>query len=106
MAKHTFNDENFEAEVLQSNTPVLVDFFASWCGPCQKMAPLVDELSEEMAERVKIGKLNVEEAQMSAGNFQVLSIPTFILFKGGQPVARTEGGQSKEALQSFIEENL
>lgn len=106
MAKHEFNDGNFEAEVLQSEKPVLVDFFATWCGPCQKMAPIIDELAEEMADKVTIGKLDVEQAQASAGSFQVMSIPTFILFKGGEPVARTEGGQSKEALQSFIESNL
>ncbi|PIR03932.1 MAG: thioredoxin [Candidatus Magasanikbacteria bacterium CG11_big_fil_rev_8_21_14_0_20_39_34] len=107
MSELILSDDNFEAEVLQSSVPVLVDFWASWCGPCQKMLPIVEELSQEMdASKVKIAKMNVEENQMTTGKYEVMSIPTFILFKGGEAVARTEGGQSKEVLQSFIESSL
>ncbi len=104
--EHTFTDDNFEAEVLNSEIPVFVDFWAPWCGPCQMMGPLVDELSKELdATKVKIGKLNVDESKVMAGKFAVLSIPTFKIFKEGKEVGTLTGGVTKEKLQEFIEKN-
>ena len=81
----TVTSENFESEVLNSEKPVLVDFWASWCGPCRMLSPIVDEIAEEV-QTIKIGKVNVDEQQDLAGKFGVMSIPTLILFKNGQPV--------------------
>ena len=81
----TVTSENFESEVLNSEKPVLVDFWASWCGPCRMLSPIVDEIAEEV-QTIKIGKVNVDEQQDLAGKFGVMSIPTLILFKNGQRV--------------------
>jgi len=105
--EHNFTDENFEAEVLNSKVPVFVDFWAPWCGPCQMMGPLVEELAKESdATKIKIGKLNVDESKEMAGKFAVLSIPTFKIFKGGKEVDTLTGGVTKEKLQEFIEKNI
>jgi thioredoxin 1 len=105
--EHTFNEANFEAEVVQSSAPVFIDFWAAWCGPCQMMGPIVESLAHEMdSGKVKIGKVNVDENAAIAGKFQVLSIPTFIMVKNGVEVDRTVGGMTKEKLQAFIEKNL
>ena len=101
MAQH-FTDENFDEEVLRSDKPVLVDFFAEWCGPCKMMGPVIDELAEEMAESFVIGKLNVDEAPNTAGKYGVQSIPTVIIFKKGEEVDRLVGFQSKEALKAKL----
>ena len=101
----TITDQNFETEVLQSETPVLVDFWASWCGPCRMVAPLLDELADENDGKVRIAKLNVDENQQVAYKFQVSSIPTFILFKNGQMADRMMGAMPKSAFQSFIDRN-
>jgi thioredoxin 1 len=101
----TITDQNFEAEVLKSDTPVLVDFWASWCGPCRMVAPLLDELADENDGKVRIAKLNVDENQQVAYKFQVSSIPTFILFKNGQMADRMMGAMPKSAFQSFIDRN-
>lgn len=107
MAEITLTDANFEAEVLNSDVPVFVDFWAPWCGPCQMMGPMVDELSQELdSAKVKIAKLNVDENQATAGKYQVMSIPTFIMFKGGEEADRTMGGMQKEKLQAFIEKHI
>ena len=98
-------DDNFESEVLKSDTPVLVDFWAPWCGPCRMVAPLLDELAAENDGKVRIGKLNVDENQETAFKFQVSSIPTFILFKGGQMADRMMGAMPKSAFQGFIDRN-
>jgi thioredoxin 1 len=96
-------DDNFIAEVLNSKLPVLVDFFADWCGPCQMQGPIVDDLAKEYEGKFKIAKMNVDFGQETAGNFQVMSIPTLIFFKDGQPVERLNGMQSKQALKEKIE---
>ena len=97
----TVTSENFESEVLNSEKPVLVDFWASWCGPCRMLSPIVDEIAEEV-QTIKVGKVNVDEQQDLAGKFGVMSIPTIILFKNGQPVNKSVGAKSKAALLDFI----
>ena len=102
-----FTDANFEAEVIKSSVPVFVDFWAPWCGPCQMIGPVVEELSHEYdAGKIKIGKLNVDDNQVTAGKYQVLSIPTFLLFKNGQVVDKLIGGVQKEKLKQMIEKHL
>ena len=100
------NDTNFETEVLKADKPVLVDFFATWCGPCRQMLPLVTELSEEMSDTVKIAKLDVDEAPNTAEKYEIQSIPTMILFKNGQVKAMHNGASTKAELQSWILNNL
>ena len=96
-----FTSENFEAEVLKSEKPVLVDFWAVWCGPCQMMAPILHELETEMPD-VQIGKVNVDEQMDLARQFRVVSIPTLIIFKNGQEVQRMVGVTSKEELKDAL----
>jgi thioredoxin 1 len=91
-------DKNFEDEVIKNDKPVLVDFWAPWCGPCQMMGPVIDEVSKEVSDFAKVGKLNVDENQETAQKFGVMSIPTLILFKKGENVNQMVGVQSKETL--------
>jgi thioredoxin 1 len=102
----TVTSENFQVEVLGHDKPVLVDFWAAWCGPCRMIAPVLDELAEEMDGKVRIGKLNVDENQQIAFEYHVSSIPTFILFKDGKMADRMMGAMPKSAFQSFIDRNL
>lgn len=105
--EHVFTSENFASEVLQSSTPVLVDFWAEWCGPCRQMGPIIEELSHEMdAAKIKIGKLNVDQAGEVAQQYNIMSIPTFLVFKNGQVVEQIVGGMTKEALKEKLEKHL
>lgn len=103
---HTFNEDNWDREVLQSTTPVLVDFWAAWCGPCLRIAPIVEAIAEEYAGRLKVGKLNVDENPDLASRYGVMSIPTLMLFKDGEPVEFIVGLQPKSALVRRIEAAL
>lgn len=100
------NDENFEQVVLKSEKPVLVDFFATWCGPCRQMLPIVTELSEEMADEVKIVKLDVDEAGKTAEKYEIQSIPTMILFKNARVKSTRNGASTKAELKDWVLTNL
>jgi thioredoxin 1 len=102
MAAH-FTDENFEAEVKKSDVPVLVDFFATWCGPCQMLAPVIDELAKEYEGKAKIGKLDVDESPKTAQEFGVMSIPTLIFFKDGKAVKQEMGFKPKDYLKEVLD---
>jgi thioredoxin 1 len=99
-------DENFETEVLKSEKPVLVDFFAVWCGPCRQMLPVVTELADELADKVKIVKMDVDEAPRTPEKFNIASIPTLILFKNGQVVSQQTGAMMKSELKDWILANI
>lgn len=90
------NNENFKNEVLESEVPVLIDFWANWCGPCKMMSPVIDKIAEEMKEKIKVCKVNVDNNQELAEKYEVMSIPTFIVIKNGVETARTIGVQSKD----------
>ena len=99
-----FTDDNFSTEVLDSAEPVLVDFWAPWCGPCRQIAPMVEELAGENAGSVKIGKVNIDENPKAAQDYGVQSIPTLMIFKGGEVVERFVGAQPKVRLQQALDE--
>ncbi len=107
MAKATkISDATFEQEVLKSTIPVLVDFWAEWCGPCRMVAPILDEIAEEKAGKIKIAKLNVDENMRTAASLGITSIPTLMLYKNGAPVERIIGAQPKQRLLQQIDKHL
>ena len=101
MAIH-FTDENFNEEVLSSNIPVLVDFYADWCGPCKMLAPVIEALAGELEGKVKIGKLNVDNASETAQKYGIMSIPTLLYFKNGEVVNKTVGVVSKTEIEQIL----
>ena len=106
MADVTFTDQNFQKDVLESKTPVVVDFWAPWCGPCKMVSPTIDELAKEYEGKMIVGKMNVDDNPESSGQFSVMSIPTVMIFKNGQPVKAIIGAQGKEAYKKAFEEAL
>ena len=103
MAELKITGENFEEEVLKSDKPVLIDFWATWCGPCKMMGPVVEQLATEYEGRVKVGKVNVDEEMELAQKYQVMSIPTFLLFKDGKVEKQVVGARPKEDLEAMLQ---
>ena len=106
MATVAVTDDTFDAEVRQADVPVVVDFWAEWCGPCKAIGPALEELSEELAGRVKIVKVNVDENPNTPAQMGVRGIPALFLFKDGQPISNKTGAAPKAALQHWIEESI
>ncbi|MBY0498495.1 MAG: thioredoxin TrxA [Nitrosomonas sp.] len=103
---HYVTDANFETEVLQSTTPVLVDYWAEWCGPCKMIAPILDEIANEYSERLKVAKLNIDENQLTPPKYGIRGIPTLMLFKNGNIEATKVGALSKSQLTAFIDSHI
>lgn len=104
--EYKFTTANFDAEVLQSELPVLVDFYADWCNPCKMMAPVVESIAETLEGKAKVGKCNIDENMPLAQEYSVASIPTFMIFKGGQAVATYRGAMSEDDLLEHVEQEL
>ena len=103
---HYISDATFEAEVLQSTEPVLVDYWAEWCGPCKMIAPILDEIAKDYSGKLKVAKLNIDENAETPARFGIRGIPTLMLFKGGNVVATKVGALSKSQLDAFLSSNL
>lgn len=101
--EYRFTSENFDTEVLGAKIPVLVDFYADWCGPCKMMAPVIEKLAEELEGKIKIGKCNVDEEMDLAQKYRISSIPAFIVFRDGKPVANFVGAMSAKDLKEKLE---
>jgi thioredoxin 1 len=106
MAEKNLTDNSFDEEIMNSETPVLVDFWAEWCGPCKLVAPILDEIAEEKSGSMRLAKLNIDDNIRTAQRFGVMSIPTMILFKNGEEVRRIVGAMGKSKLAAEIEEYL
>ena len=106
MADKTFTDSNFKDQVLESKQPVVVDFWAPWCGPCKMVSPIIEDLAKEYDGKVVVGKMNVDENQVPSSEFGVMSIPTVMIFKNGKPVQSLIGAQGKQTYKSEIEKAL
>lgn len=108
MSEHIthLSDDAFEQEVLQSQLPVLVDYWAEWCGPCKMIAPILDEVSKEYADRLRVAKLNIDENQITPQKYGIRGIPTLMLFKNGNVEATKVGALSKSQLTAFIDSNI
>lgn len=102
--EYKFTKENFEEEVLNSEVPVLVDMFATWCGPCKMMGPVVEELARTYEGTVKVGKIDIDQEADLAAQYGIMSVPTFLIFKNGEVVKKLIGGMPKEALEEAIEQ--
>ena len=100
------SDDTFDVEVLQSTTPVLVDYWAEWCGPCKMIAPILDDLAKEYAGKLKVAKLNIDENQATPPKYGIRGIPTLMLFKNGNVEATKVGALSKSQLAAFIDANI
>ncbi len=96
------NQQNFETEVLKSDKPVLVDFYAEWCGPCKMMAPVVDKISVEMSDKLKVVKLDTDHSPQIANQYGIMGVPTLIIFKDGKPIGKNVGYMNEQALTSFV----
>lgn len=101
-----FSDASFQQDVLQSDLPVVVDFWAPWCGPCRMVTPIIEELAKDYEGRVKVGKMNVDDNQQTASTYGIMSIPSILIFKNGQPVKTLVGAQGKENFKKGIDEVL
>ena len=103
---HKFTESNFDAEVLQSDLPVFVDFYADWCGPCKMMSPVIDKLAEEFDGKIKVGKVNVDENGDLAVRYGIMSIPNMVFFKNGEVADRVVGAIPKPAMKEKFEKNI
>ena len=103
---HHISDDSFQEEVLDSELPVLVDYWAEWCGPCKMIAPILDEVAQEYSGKLKIAKLNIDDKQLTPPKFGIRGIPTLMLFKGGNAEATKVGALSKSQLTAFIDSNI
>ncbi len=102
MSVTELNKDNFEKEVMEANVPVLIDFWASWCGPCRMMSPVIDQIAEEMGDKLKVCKVNVDENHELAEEYEIMTIPAFIVIKNGAEAGRTIGVQPKEDILKLI----